>query len=85
MTTIGRLQLKLTEVPEDCLLELVFVLNAGNSWDHEVWEDWSEFVETLRNSGQPLEIQVADLMEDCNLSEYTLEKLLSSKHDDEEE
>lgn len=87
--SIGRLQLKLTEVPEDCLLELVFVLNAGNSWDHEVWEDWSEFVETLRNSGQPLEIQVADLMEDCNLSEYTLEKLLSSKHseedDDEEE
>ena len=88
--SIGRLQLKLTEVPEDCLLELVFVLNAGNSWDHEVWEDWSEFVETLRNSGQPLEIQVADLMEDCNLFEYTLEELLSGKHpeeddDDEEE
>ena len=83
--SISRLQLKLAEIPEDCLLELVFVLNIGNSWDHEVWEDWSEFVETLRNSGQPLEIQIADLMEDCNLFEYTLEELLSGKHSEEDD
>lgn len=83
--SIGRLQLKLAEIPEDCLLELVFVLNIGNSWDHQIWDNWEEFTATLRESGQPLEIQIADLMEDCNLFEYTLEELLSGKHSEEDD
>ena len=83
--SIGRLQLKLAEIPEDSLLELVFVLNSSNSWDHQIWDNWEEFTAALRESGQPLEIQVADLMEDCNLFEYTLEELLSGKHSEEDD
>lgn len=83
--SIGRLQLKLAEIPEDSLLELVFVLNSSNSWGHQIWDNWEEFTAALRESGQPLEIQIADLMEDCNLSEYTLEELLSGKHSEEDD
>lgn len=82
--SIGRLQLKLTEVPEDCLLELVFVLNIGNSWDHQIWGNWEEFTQALEDSGKSPEIQIAKLIKKRNLCEYSLEKLLSDKHSEEE-
>ena len=70
------LDLKFSEIPEDSYLELVFIINNSNCPDNEVFDNWWDFVDFLRNIGKNLEVHIAEAMDDDDLCDLTLNDLI---------
>ena len=70
------LYLKFSEIPENSYLELVFIINNSNCPDNEVFDNWWDFVDFLRNIGKNLEVHIAEAMDDDDLCDLTLNDLI---------
>lgn len=79
------LKLSMEELPEDSLLESVFILRHVGFSDDEVFSDWHDFKATLKNTGKDLECQIAELMDLYNICCLTLEEILTGKIEDDDE
>ena len=79
------LKLSMEELPEDSLLESVFILCHVGFSDDEVFSDWHDFEATLKNTGKDLECQIAELMDLYNICCLTLEEFLTGKIEDDNE
>ena len=76
------LDLSPEELPEDSLLELVFILNHSSLPDDDVFLDWTVFRDALAKTGKSLEHQIAELMDDWNIGDLTLEEILTGEVDE---
>ena len=70
------LDLEFSEIPENSYLELVFIINNSNCPDNEVFDNWWDFVDFLRNIGKNLEVHIAEAMDDDDLCDLTLNDLI---------
>lgn len=76
------LDLPLEGLPEDSLLEMVFILNQTSFSDEDILLDWNVFRDALAKTGKNFECQIAELMNDWNIGFLTLEQLLTGKVED---
>lgn len=76
------LDLPLEGLPEDSLLEMVFIINQTSFSDEDILLDWNVFRDALAKTGKSLECQIAELMDDWNIGFLTLEQLLTGKVED---
>ena len=79
------LDLSPEELPEDSLLELVFILNHSSLPDDDVFLDWTVFRDALAKTGKSLEYQIAELMDDWNIGDLTLEEILTGEVDEDDD
>ena len=79
------LELYPKELPEDSLLELVFILNHTSFPDDDVFLDYTDFRDALAKTGKSLECQIAELMDDWNIGDLTLEEILTGEVEDWDE
>ena len=76
------LDLPLEGLPEDSLLEMVFIINQTSFSDEDILLDWNVFRDALAKTGKNFECQIAELMDDWNIGYLTLEQLLTGKVED---
>ena len=76
------LDLPLEGLPEDSLLEMVFIINQTSFSDEDILLDWNVFRDALAKTGKNFECQIAELMNDWNIGFLTLEQLLTGKVED---
>ena len=79
------LNLSPEELPEDSLLELVFILNQTSLSDDDVFLDWIVFRDALAKTRKSLEYQIAELMDNWNIGDLTLEEILTGEIEDWDE
>lgn len=76
------LDLPLEGLPEDSLLEMVFIINQTSFSDEDILLDWNVFRDALAKTGKNFECQIAELMDDWNIGYLTLEQFLTGKVED---
>ena len=76
---VGTLELTLEEIPENSLLEMVFIANRSEYSDWDIFDNWTELQEALLKKKGKLEFIIGSLIEYSNLSDLSLEELLTGE------
>lgn len=81
------LKLEICEIPEDFHYELAFYISQSGCEDREIFEDYDDFRELLKETQEELAETIADTMERYDLRWCSIEELLAGvpTEDDEED